>query len=413
MFIPIGTEIDSRRPPVVTMALIAANFIVAILVLMAAKSGGRTLEELVTAYAIRRDGFRPWQLLTSMFMHDLSGVMHLLGNMLFLWVFGGAVEQRLGRLPFLAFYLLGGAFAGLGHILASPAPAIGASGAVAAVLGAYLVLFPLANVRVVFFLFIWGLGTIPAWWVICLYFALDVASQIADFLGAGGRNVAYMAHIAGNVFGFGVALLLLKARLVHRSQTDLLYLIKQAARRRAMRQTADGGAVWHGDIPHKDRLARNAGSPPPPPPPAAGRSTHARGTPPPPPSRLSADEHATRRGEIVTMLGSGDKAGAVAAYRALLVDSPGTALPPAQQLELANRLMAEDAVAEAAGAYELFLLTAPPGPDADEVRLILGLIYVRRQPDPARARPLLEQARPRLRDARRALADELLAELAT
>jgi len=436
MFIPIGTEIEARRPPVITTGLIAANFLVAILVLAASRTGDREVEELILSAAVRREGFRPWQLLSSMFMHDLSGVMHLLGNMLFLWVFGSAVEQRLGRVPFLVFYLLGGAVAGFAHVVFSAAPAVGASGAVAAVLGAYIVLFPLANVRVIFFLFIWGLGTIPAWWVIGLYFVIDVGSQIAELIGSPGRNVAYMAHIAGNLFGFGVAIALLYLKLVDRSQTDLLYLIKQAMRRRDMRVAAQRGAVWHGEIAKRDRLAQDADGDSSPTQrdaatdaatiqtgeangkrgaaqKSAKRRSHAPPPPPPAASRLAPEECARRRGEIAQLLTSGDPAGAVAAYRRLVEDAPGLALPPAQQLDVANRLMAEDSIAEAAAAYELFLRTAPPGPQTDDVRLLLGLIYVRRQPDPARARPLLEQVRSRLRDEQRALADQLLSEILT
>ena len=137
-------------------------------------------------------------LFTSMFLH--GGLFHLIGNMLFLFVFGDNIENRMGHLAFLAFYILGGLVATLAHGLfapGSPAPMVGASGAISAVLGAYIVLFP--RQRVLTFVPPLFLFWLPAWLYIG-YWALIQFVQAAGGVAAGG--VAWWAHVGGFVFGF-------------------------------------------------------------------------------------------------------------------------------------------------------------------------------------------------------------------
>jgi membrane associated rhomboid family serine protease len=143
-------------------------------------------------------------LLTSMFMH--GGFLHLAGNMLFLWIFGNNVEDSMGRGRFVAFYLLGGVAALAGQIAIDPnstAPTIGASGAVAAVLGGYLLLYPRARVLTVVFIIIFvTIIEVPAIFILGFWFLQQIyfgAAQLSDPLGGGG--VAYWAHIGGFVFG--------------------------------------------------------------------------------------------------------------------------------------------------------------------------------------------------------------------
>jgi len=142
---------------------------------------------------------------TSMFMH--GGLLHLGGNMLFLWIFGNNVEDSMGRLSFLAFYVLGGLAALAGQVIVGPdaaVPTIGASGAVAAVLGGYILLFPRARVlTVVFLLLFFTIIELPALVMLGLWFAqqvlfgyLDLATPAGD-----GGGVAYFAHIGGFVAG--------------------------------------------------------------------------------------------------------------------------------------------------------------------------------------------------------------------
>jgi membrane associated rhomboid family serine protease len=148
-------------------------------------------------------------LFTSMFMH--GGILHIAGNMLFLWVFGNNIEDRLGRVKFLLFYLLAGLIAVYAQALidtSSTAPTIGASGAIAGVLGAYALLFPHARVlTLIFIIFFVTLVEIPALILLAVWFILQFVpalGQVAVEPG-GGAGVAYFAHVGGFVFGLAVA----------------------------------------------------------------------------------------------------------------------------------------------------------------------------------------------------------------
>lgn len=153
----------------------------------------------------RFGGLRWATLFTSMFLH--GSWMHLIGNMWFLWIFGNNVEDSMGHLRFLVFYLLTGLAAGGAHLLSapgSPVPTVGASGAISGVMGAYLVLYPRARIFTLFvFVFVVRVFPLPAWLILGEWFLIQVLSAAADpFPGAGG--VAFWAHIGG--FAAGVAL---------------------------------------------------------------------------------------------------------------------------------------------------------------------------------------------------------------
>ena len=155
-----------------------------------------------------------WATLFSSFLH--AGFLHIAGNMLFLWVFGNNVEDFLGKVKFIAFYVLGAVAASFAHVLthldsaAAPIPAVGASGAVAAVMGAYLVLFPRARVNVLVpFFFIWTIIQLSAFVVLGLWFLYQFLIGAQELAGAGG--VAWMAHVGGFVYGV-IAIFLLGGR---------------------------------------------------------------------------------------------------------------------------------------------------------------------------------------------------------
>ena len=199
---PIGDDNTGRRiTPVVTYILIALN-VVFFLVEM---SGGEAFIQR-WAFVPRRFLADPagdfLTLFTAMFMH--AGWLHLLGNMLYLWIFGDNVEDRFGHARFLIFYLVCGVaatFAQLAFSADSAVPNLGASGAVAGVLGAYLLLYPRGRVHVMM-----GRGVVPApaLMVIGLWFALQLFSgigSVASNVDEGG-GVAYMAHVGGFVMGF-------------------------------------------------------------------------------------------------------------------------------------------------------------------------------------------------------------------
>jgi len=146
------------------------------------------------------DGLPVWiTLVTAMFLH--GGFLHLAGNMLFLWIFGGNVEDRLGHLGFLTFYLLCGLLAGIAQVAAaptSPIPMIGASGAIAGVLGAYFMLFPRSRVLTLFWFLFWFKTTyVPAVFFLGLWFLMQLLSLPQ---GASG-GVAFAAHVGGFIAG--------------------------------------------------------------------------------------------------------------------------------------------------------------------------------------------------------------------
>ena len=162
----------------------------------------------------------PWwvTIFTSMFMH--GGLLHIAGNMLFLWIFGNNIEDSMSLWRFPIFYLLGGICALLAQTLVDPnaaVPTVGASGAIAGVLGAYARLYPRARVvTVIFIIIFFTIVTLPALLVLGLWFLMQVAYGAADLgqpLGGGGGGVAYFAHIGG--FVFGLILIKLFANHVH------------------------------------------------------------------------------------------------------------------------------------------------------------------------------------------------------
>jgi membrane associated rhomboid family serine protease len=150
------------------------------------------------AYGVVPARFSWLTLGTSMFLH--GGWLHFLGNMLYLWIFGDNVEDYLGRLRFFLFYLVSGFFAALFHTLAdvnATVPVIGASGAIAGVLGAYLILFPRTNVSTLFlFIIIIRIIPVPAVLILGLWFLIQVLNA-----GSGGGSVAWFAHIGGFLAG--------------------------------------------------------------------------------------------------------------------------------------------------------------------------------------------------------------------
>jgi membrane associated rhomboid family serine protease len=241
--IPIKDDIPTRRFPILTVLIIVACTVV----YFGVEQGGLTLghkgEERVIEYGAvpyeishpdkrcelaepnqcRDSGSAEKQaptwitLFTSMFLH--GGLLHLGGNMLFLWIFGNNIEDSMGRPRFVAFYLLGGLAALLGQTLIDPsstAPTVGASGAIAAVLGGYALLYPRARViTLIIIIIFFTIVELPALVVLGLWFLIQVfygAAELGQPVGGGG-GVAYFAHIGG--FLFGLLLIKVFANKVH------------------------------------------------------------------------------------------------------------------------------------------------------------------------------------------------------
>ena len=221
--IPLRDRNPTRRTPVITLALIAACFIVFAYELSISFSGGdealnRFFDVWGAVPSRVSDSLGAGQLFssatlglfTSMFLH--GGWLHILGNMLYLWIFGNNVEDRLGRLPFLVFYLAGGLVAGMTQVVIDPTssvPLVGASGAIAATLGAYVALFPGARVLSLVFLgFFYQLIEVPAVLVLGFWFVLQLIDGIASLGLAGAEGgVAFFAHIGGFAAGAAIGLL--------------------------------------------------------------------------------------------------------------------------------------------------------------------------------------------------------------
>ena len=206
---PIRDHNPSQRTPFVTWALIAINVVV-FLGYAGALGDPRALSAVYGAWAMIPERVTAGQQLhtvaTSMFLH--GGWMHLIGNMLFLWIFGDNIEDELGHGGFLAFYLGTGAMAALAHLTADPSsgiPTVGASGAIAGVMGGYLLLFPRARVDVLFIIVIViRIVPVPAWAMLGLWFGLQIFNGVAVDASLGG--VAYWAHAGG--FAAGAAAIL-------------------------------------------------------------------------------------------------------------------------------------------------------------------------------------------------------------
>ncbi len=204
--IPLYDTLRSRRFPLINWTLIALNFLVFFYELSLSPSGLDRLTRtwgLVPANLMTHPGTYWPTIFTSMFLH--GGWLHILSNMWVLFIFGDNIEDRLGKGRYLFFYLLSGTAAGLleSFVLStSTIPSIGASGAIAGVLGAYLISFPRARIAsIVPIIFIFTILEIPAWLFLLFWFVLQLFSGWLALEGASGGGIAWWAHVGGFLFG--------------------------------------------------------------------------------------------------------------------------------------------------------------------------------------------------------------------
>jgi membrane associated rhomboid family serine protease len=210
---PLRDVIPSRTFPGVTIAFIVLN---ALAFLYELGLSDRELSRFVFTWGVVPARFDLLSVFTSMFLH--GGWMHVIGNMWFLWIFGDNVEDRMGHGRFAVFYLLAGAIAGVAHVWSDPAsvvPTIGASGAVAGVMGAYFVLYPHSRILTLVFLFIFvQLIEVPAVVFLGLWFLMQLLSGVGGALLPAGQGmsggIAFWAHVAG--FAAGAVLILVFRR---------------------------------------------------------------------------------------------------------------------------------------------------------------------------------------------------------
>jgi membrane associated rhomboid family serine protease len=212
---PIGDENRSTVRPYVNYALLITNIVVFFFFYL---GGAQVLWNAIVEYGTIPSyilkGERLWTLVTSMFMH--ADPVHLLGNMAYLWVFGDNIEGSIGHGKYLLFYLLGGLAASFAHIastlVALPLsgvagfdplgiPSVGASGAISAILGAYLLLFPRARIRTLIIRFFITIVRVPAMYYLGFWFLYQLLLGVVSITGLSFASIAFWAHIGGFVFG--------------------------------------------------------------------------------------------------------------------------------------------------------------------------------------------------------------------
>lgn len=320
-----------------------------------------------------------YQFITYAFLH--ANIYHLVGNMLFLYIFGNNVCDRFGNFGYLALYLGGAVCSAVGYTFINDNPMLGASGAVSAVTGAYIVLMPRSHITVVYWFILIGLAEIPSIYFIIFYFLKDL---IFAYTNVGG-GVAHEAHVSGSVFGFLLSLGLQAAGLLPRDQFDMMSLLQRHKRRAEYNNMVRGGYDPFAIEPGR---ARPAAVP----------------LPPTPVQELRA-----QIGEAVAHRRLTDAAGLFIQLRQL---DPNQTLPRQTLLDIANELFSQKEYGHAADAYELYLRQYGQAQDIDHVNLMLGMTYSRYLNRLDRAKECLLQASRMARsDRERELADAELQRL--
>jgi membrane associated rhomboid family serine protease len=363
MIFPIRTDSPLRSTPYMNWAIIVAN-VAAFVVQQVSPS----FDDRLALYP-----HDPWlpAFISYAFLH--GGGMHILGNMLFLYIFGNNVNDKMGHVGYLAFYLAGAVFSGLGFVVLSSgtAPVVGASGAVSAVTGAYLVLFPRATVTIVYLFFFIGTFELASYWFVALFFLKD----LLGLSGQSGVGVAYSAHVFGTVFGFALCFALLGAHLLPRDQFDVLAVVRQWNRRRQYRDLVNQG---FNPFDYTQAGAQKGGG----------------GTPPP--LDPATARVAELRASISEAVARHDMDAAARRFLELRAADPKQVLSRQAQLDVANHLAGQQKYKEAAEAYEAFLVHYPKYEQVEQVQLMLGIIYARYLMQYAKAKQQLAAAIPRL-----------------
>jgi membrane associated rhomboid family serine protease len=359
MLIPIGTNVEHKRYPVVTYVLIGLNLLVFAVEWAIQRSGGiQSSNELVSAIsqafnygALSGSQFHIYSLITYQFMH--ASWMHIIGNMIFLLPFGKAVEDRMGHFGFALFYLTCGAFAGGMHALTSHSPVIGASGSVCAVTAAFIVLAPKTTIKVLLIFFIIGVYQIPSMLLVTFFVLFDVFSLLASAAGANTDPTAWVAHLAGYISGFSITFLLLRLNIIASSQFDLAEMLRQAKRRRTYRNVV------------------------------------ANAKPSPVAASAKLDSGALLRAKIAETAATGSPLIAADEYIASLNTFPKLKLHRQTHVALANALLQDGRVDEGALVYERYLTQHSKAEDCPDVALLLAAKYTRELNNQKRASELL------------------------
>ena len=362
--IPLRTDVPLRHTPWANYLLIAINVVVFFV------QRWSVAAEMHTPGALDPRDPRLINYFTYQFLH--GDALHLAGNMLFLYIFGNNVADRIGNVGYLAFYLAGGVAAGIGHVLADVQPVIGASGSVSAVTGAFIVLLPRSRVTVLFFFFIITAFEIPSVWLIVASFLKDFVMGFGDPRGT-AQGVAHVAHFAGSVFGFSISFALIAARLLPRDQFDLFALAQRWNRRRQYRDLRAAGWDPFGVAPPPARKG---------------------------PLNPNLERIQDVRARISDELSKHQLEEAAKLYLELRAIDPNQVLARQSQLDVANTLYTQQKYAAAADAYELFVRQYYKADELEQVQLMLGILYARYLNDAERARPHLSAAAEKLQSSK-------------
>jgi len=364
MFLPIRTDSRLRSTPYMNWAIIAANLLV---------FAAQRLTNIEDKWVLDANDPKLYNFITYAFLH--ADVWHIGGNMLFLYIFGNNVNDKMGNVAYLGYYLAAAVFAGAGFVVSSDSAVLGASGAVAAVTGAYLVLFPRANVTIAYFFIFIGTYEIPSMWLIVFFFLQDLLFGIAGLGESRGGGVAYMAHVFGTTFGVVVCAILLRFKILPRDQWDMIALLDRWNRRRQYRDVVSGGYNPFSYVNTRD------------------------GVPPPIPTAQEQGISELRI-SIVNAINAHEGERAVKLYKELKSIDPSQVLSRQAQLDIANQLAGQQLYLEAAEAYEQFLKTYPKFEQIEQVELMLGLIYARYLNQYPRAQQCLVRALAKLHGER-------------
>jgi len=382
LLLPIRTNVRTNRTPYANYALIVINTAIFFLSYWPHIQPFSGEVEVLRPWAeqLMLTPAQPqiWQFVTYAFLH--GGFLHIIGNMFFLYLFGNNVNDKLGHFGYICFYLAGAVFSAVGHTLVNSSPVLGASGAIAAVTGAYLVFFPQTLITVFIWLF-WFIDWIdlPA-----LYFIAFKMIILDNVIARYTSNVAYDAHLAGYVFGITASLVLLSTGLTAGSHFDLWAMIRQWNRRRQYRD-----AISTGYDPYTGQGGSTG--------PTAGVTKRIKVR------EIKKDNEngpqiRQMREDIANFIYQHDLHSAAEKYLELAGIDSEQVVPRQQLLDIANQLASESRYEQAALVYEKFLTHYGNYEYIEQVELMVGLIYSRYLDKPDLAIQHLQAAERKLTD---------------
>lgn len=382
MLLPIGTDVRLRNYPSVTYFLIGLNLLLFALSWSMHRVGGdhptdATVVQILSIFQageLSGSNFHIWSLISYQFIH--ASWWHVIGNMIFLLPFGKVVEDRLGHIGFLALYLGTGAIGGGLHVLLYNMPVVGASGSVCAITAAFAALAPRSRIRILFIFFIITIIEVPGLLLVIFQVAFDLLNLIGSFGEIDGGRTAWVVHLGGYASGISIVLLLLVTGLIPRGEYDLFRVLTQAKRRRDFRSVV-------------------------------AKSNSPRET-----TKSAVSEADRSRAAIAQSIAAGQHQVAIEQYLKLIAEKPDFTLDERSRVEVANALLGNDKIAQAASLYEQHISRQPPPSDAASVALLLAAKYARVLNNPKRCSELLDLFYDELNSKHKALADSLRTEIA-